>query len=111
MSRDNLLNKTCNISTVTTTRDDYGQFIQSLSVKYSTKCRFRDLTARELLNLGIPLSDKIIRFYFGVIDILDEDVIVLDNQKYEIITINRLGNRTGKCKGIQVDTRFIGFCE
>ncbi len=112
MSRSGLFRLDCEIRSKVTTTDSYGQYITSYQTQSTPRCGMKELNGQEIVALGLPVHTKAIRVYLNHnIDVIASDQIIIDDRIYEVVYINVLGLRSGLCKGLQVDCKFIDFCE
>jgi len=112
MSRSALFRLNCEIRSKVNTTDDYGQYVSTYVTQSTPRCGMKELTGNEIVSLGLPIHTKAIRVYLEHdVNVSPADQIIIDYVIYEVVYINVLGLRSGLCKGLQVDCKFIGFCE
>ncbi len=112
MARNNFLNVTALIKQRHSGQDEYGQFVYNYTDKSSAICSFQSLNGGEAIALGYPVNSLDIRAYFKKgTDIKVTDQLIINNAIYEVIWVNKLGANVGLTKGLQVDGRWVGYCE
>ena len=93
------------------TIDAYGQPQTTYTLKSTQSCRWRHLNGNEKHALGKDIEDIMVRFYLNPGVLIDETYVIVNRDlRYQVIWVNRLGNRGGLCAGIQVDVEYLGFC-
>lgn len=112
MSRTGLFRTTCEIRSKVVTTDEYGQYKDYYVILSEPSCGMRELSAREVVALGLPVDKKAVRVYLeSGTNINSKSQIIVDEKIYEVVYVDKLGERNGLCKGLQVDCIFIGFCQ
>ena len=108
MSYQSLLNTTCEVYRKSATRDARGIIVraETLLGSYKTRCVYS--RGKEDIINGKPTPVIESRFYLqNNIDIKNEDIIVWNNNRFEVNWVNPMSFQGGLVAGLQVDTQLI----